>query len=123
MFIHCIKPCVNRRCLPEDLAEGAELPLPGYLCTLSRVHIYQALKMEKVSVREARERLAHLLDTVASGEEVVIVRRGKPAARLTAVHKSRWKGFPDRGPLRASLPKARKSAADTVRKLRDEERA
>lgn len=78
--------------------------------------------MEKVSVREARERLSHLLDSVASGQEVVIVRRGKPAARLTAVRKSGWRGFPDRSALRASLPKAVRSAAETVRKLRDNER-
>lgn len=79
--------------------------------------------MEKVSVREARERLAHLLDTVASGEEVIIVRRGKPAARLTTVRKPRWQGFPDRSALRASLPKSTSSAAQTVRKLRDNERS
>ena len=33
--------------------------------------------MEKVSVSEARARLAHLLDSVASGEDVISVRRGK----------------------------------------------
>lgn len=78
--------------------------------------------MEKVSVREAREQLSHLLDSVASGEEIIIVRRGKPAARLTAVPKSDWRGFPDRSALRASLPKAPQSAAEVVRKLRDDER-
>lgn len=78
--------------------------------------------MEKVSVREARERLSHLLDSVASGREVVIVRRGKPAARLTAVRKSAWRGFPDHSALRKSLPKPKRSAAETVRKLRDAER-
>ena len=78
--------------------------------------------MEKVSVREARERLSHLLDSVEAGEEVIIVRRGRSAARLTAVRKSKWHGFPDRSALRASLPKSSKSAAETVRKLRDAER-
>jgi prevent-host-death family protein len=82
----------------------------------------KVIGMEKVSVREARERLAHLLDSVASGEEVVIVRRGKPAARLTAVRKPRWQGFPDRSALRASVPKSVQGAAQAVRKLRDSER-
>lgn len=88
-----------------------------FLCTQFMVAI-----MEKVSVREARERLAHLLDSVASGEEVVIVRHGKPAARLTGLRKTRWKGFPDRAALRAALPKATRSATTTVRKIRDGER-
>lgn len=79
--------------------------------------------MEKVSVREAREQLAHLLDSIAAGEEVIIVRRGKPAARLTAVRKPRWKGFPDRKALRASVPASAESAAQTVRKLRNNERS
>ncbi len=79
--------------------------------------------MEKVSVREARERLAHLLDSVASGEEIIIVRRGKPAARLTAVRKPRWKGFPDRGNLRASMARSAETATETVRKLRNGERS
>jgi prevent-host-death family protein len=82
----------------------------------------KAVSVEKVSVREARERLAHLLDSVASGEEIIIVRRGKPAARLTAVRKPRWQGFPDRSALRASVPKSVKGAAQTVRKLRDSQR-
>ncbi|HKV98033.1 MAG TPA: type II toxin-antitoxin system prevent-host-death family antitoxin [Gammaproteobacteria bacterium] len=78
--------------------------------------------MEKVSVREARERLSHLLDSVALGQEVVIVRRGRAVARLTAVRKSSWPGFPDRSALRASLSKSARGAADSVRKLRDSER-
>lgn len=78
--------------------------------------------MEKVSVCEARERLSYLLDYVASGREVVIVRRGRAVARLTAVRKSGWPGFPDRSALRASLSKSARGAADSVRKLRDSER-
>ncbi|MHB8424923.1 MAG: type II toxin-antitoxin system Phd/YefM family antitoxin [Gammaproteobacteria bacterium] len=78
--------------------------------------------MEKVGVREARERLSQLLDAVEAGEEVILVRRGKPAARLSAVRAARWKGFPDRAPLRALIPPSTASASDTVRKLRDGER-
>lgn len=38
--------------------------------------------MRRVSVREAREQLRALLDDVAAGEEIVVVRRGKSVARL-----------------------------------------
>ncbi len=38
--------------------------------------------MRTVSVREARQKLKTLLDDVAAGEEIVLVRRGKAVARL-----------------------------------------
>jgi prevent-host-death family protein len=41
--------------------------------------------MRRVSVREAREQFRTLLDDVAAGEEIVVVRRGKPVARLVPV--------------------------------------
>lgn len=44
--------------------------------------------MTSVSVREARARLAALLDSVAKGEEVVILRRGEEVARLVPAIKS-----------------------------------
>jgi prevent-host-death family protein len=39
-------------------------------------------KMRTVTATEARERMSLLLDFVEKGEEVVITRRGVPAARL-----------------------------------------
>ena len=38
--------------------------------------------MRTMSIREARQKLKILLDDVAAGEEIVLVRRGKPVARL-----------------------------------------
>ena len=77
--------------------------------------------MQCVSVREAREKISRLLDAVAGGEEVVILRRGKPVAKLVrvVVHSP----FPDRTAFRAGLPPAKVSTAEVVRALRDEERA
>jgi antitoxin (DNA-binding transcriptional repressor) of toxin-antitoxin stability system len=40
--------------------------------------------MQTVSVAQAKAHLSALLDAVAAGEEVVITRRGRPAARLKA---------------------------------------
>ncbi|HLI44872.1 MAG TPA: type II toxin-antitoxin system prevent-host-death family antitoxin [Acidimicrobiales bacterium] len=40
---------------------------------------------KSVGVHEAKTHLSRLLDDVAAGEEVVITRRGEPAARLVAL--------------------------------------
>jgi len=77
--------------------------------------------MREVNVREAREQISRLLDAVEAGEEVVVTRHGKPAARLVAATQP-MKPFPDRSALRASLPPMRSSAVDVVRALRDEDR-
>lgn len=77
--------------------------------------------MRTINVRETREKLADLLDAVAYGEEVIILRHGKPAARLTSVLPESV-AFPDRSDLRSSLPPANESAAMAIRALRDDER-
>lgn len=77
--------------------------------------------MSTVSVRDARERISQLLDEVAAGEEVIILRRGEPAARLVGVA-PKAVAFPDRAGLRKMLPPMTQSAGETVRLLRDNER-
>ncbi|WP_416397395.1 type II toxin-antitoxin system Phd/YefM family antitoxin [Allohahella sp. A8] len=77
--------------------------------------------MQRISVRDAQERLPSLLDDVATGEEFIILRHGKPAARLIAAAPESVQ-FPDRSKLRASLPPSQECSAQTVRGLRDEER-
>lgn len=75
--------------------------------------------MREVNVRDTRLQLAQLLDAVATGEDVVILRRGRPTARLVALDRA-MTPFPDRSALRDALPPMRTSAVDTVRRLRDE---
>lgn len=77
--------------------------------------------METVSAREARERLAWVLDRVEAGEEVVIQRQGRPVARLVRP-RSPFPGFPDRSGLRAELPPCGEGGAEAVRAGREEER-
>ncbi len=77
--------------------------------------------MKKYSVREAREQFASVLDTVASGEEVVVTRRGRATARIVGVTDGHVR-FPDRSALRAALPPMTESASESVRRLRDQER-
>lgn len=55
---------------------------------------------KSVGVHEAKTHLSRLLDDVAAGEEVVITRRGAPAARLSAVREGAPRSFGiDRGRL------------------------
>jgi prevent-host-death family protein len=41
--------------------------------------------MRRFSTYDAKNRLSELLDAVATGESIEIVRRGKPAARLVPI--------------------------------------
>lgn len=77
--------------------------------------------MKTINVRDARESISQLLDLVQTGEEVIILRRGKPVARLIGPER-RGGSFPDRSQLRKSLPPMSHSAAEMVRSLRDDER-
>ena len=78
--------------------------------------------MQTVNVREARRNISRLLDAVSVGEEIVIERHGKPAARLVPVPNAETKTlrFPDRNALRAKLPPAKSSSAELIREMRDE---
>ncbi|MDF1614367.1 type II toxin-antitoxin system Phd/YefM family antitoxin [Desulfurivibrio dismutans] len=78
--------------------------------------------MQKVNVREARRDISRLLDAVAGGEEIVIVRRGKPVARLLQVEQpgGGLARFPEHTELRAQLPPQRQSSAAMLREMRDE---
>jgi len=78
------------------------------------------------SIREARQKLSHLLKAVEQGEEVEITRRGRVVARLTrpaeppegdTITAAR---AAERKALRERLPPARTSAAELIRDERDE---
>lgn len=94
------------------------------MCTLIRIIIdSKGENMQKVNVREARQQISRLLDAVAVGEEIIIMRRGKPAARLLPPTSKVEKGeirFSDRSALRAMLPASKQPAAQLIREIRDE---
>lgn len=55
---------------------------------------------KSVGVHEAKTHLSELLDDVAAGEEVLITRRGEPAARLVPAREAGKRAFGiDRGKL------------------------
>jgi prevent-host-death family protein len=78
--------------------------------------------MLEVSVAEAKARLSSLLDAVEAGQPVVITRRGRSIAQLVP-QRSVQDLLPRLEALRAALPHQNQSGVDTVRRLRDDERA
>jgi len=76
--------------------------------------------MVTVTLVEAKARLSELLDKVAAGEEIVITRHGRPAARIAAVVPPK-EPFPDLSELRAKMPRWSKPSRILLREMRDEE--
>ena len=76
--------------------------------------------MVTVNLAQAKARLSELLDKVETGQEIVITRRGKAVAHLSAVVGPR-KPLPLRelARFRATMPPLRRPAADLLRELRD----
>jgi antitoxin (DNA-binding transcriptional repressor) of toxin-antitoxin stability system len=68
-----------------------------------------------------RERLAKVLDRVQSGEEVIVMRRGKPAARIVKPA-AQPSPFRSRQALRDAIPPMERSSQEEVRDLRNGER-
>ena len=55
-----------------------------------------------VGAKELRNRLSEILDRVARGERIRVVRRGKPAAELRPIA-DRTRGLPDLGEFRSGI--------------------
>jgi len=75
------------------------------------------------SIREARQKLSHLLKAVEQGEEVEITRRGRVVARLTrpqSPETERISRAAERRAVRDRLPAARTSSVELIREQRDE---
>lgn len=78
--------------------------------------------MQIVNAKEARRNISHLLDRVNAGEEIVILRRGKPVAVMSKVEEQERKPlrFPNRSKLRNKLPPMKQGSASLIRDIRDE---
>jgi prevent-host-death family protein len=75
--------------------------------------------MLKISVARAKAGLSGLLKRAQAGEEVVIVRHGKPVARLTAISTPKLP-IPSLAQFRKKMPPWRKPSAKLLREARDE---
>lgn len=78
--------------------------------------------MVTVNLAQAKARLSELLDKVEMGQEVVITRRGRAVARLSAVVRPK-KPLPLRelAGFRAAMPRLRRPAAELLREARDDQ--
>ncbi len=76
--------------------------------------------MVTVSLAQAKARLSELLDKVEAGQEVVITRRGKAVAHLSAAAGPR-KPLPLRelAGFRTTMPRLRRPAVELLREVRD----
>jgi len=78
--------------------------------------------MDKVGVKEARERLSELVRAAENGETVTITRRGKDVARIVPATQKTLKPLPDLSEFRASIKIEGRSLTDELLAMRREER-
>jgi len=60
------------------------------------------MSTQTVSIREARQRLRHLLDQVQRGDEIIVLRRGVAVGRIVRPERAKAP-LPDLSGLRASV--------------------
>ena len=74
--------------------------------------------MKHVGIKQARQELAGLIDRVEAGEEVIITRQGRPAAKLVAAPKI-MKPLRSLCEFRARIGMGGTAAAKLLREERD----
>jgi prevent-host-death family protein len=75
--------------------------------------------MVTVNLAQAKARLSELLDKVESGQAVVITRRGRPVANLSAVTSPK-RPLKSMAAFRARMPRLRRSSTSLLREARDQ---
>jgi prevent-host-death family protein len=79
--------------------------------------------MDTISLTDAKAHLSELIDRVEAGESIVITRRGKPVARLSAVTGPRKRVDATLlQSLTETMPPQPQDAASLVRSMRDGDR-
>lgn len=79
--------------------------------------------MQTINIREARMNFSKLLDSVESGEDVILMRHGKRIARITAeVQNPAAKKLPSLAEFRASLKVKGKTLRHSIQTARGLER-
>jgi prevent-host-death family protein len=77
--------------------------------------------MVRINLARAKAQLSDLLDKVEAGEDVVITRRGRPVAQLSALA-PRKRPLRPLAAFRAKMPAWRKPSATLLRQARDDGR-
>ncbi len=76
--------------------------------------------MVTVNLAHAKAHLSELLRQVEAGQEVVITRHGRPVAQLSPVTRPKLP-LRDLTAFRATMPPWRRSSAELLREMRDED--
>lgn len=74
-----------------------------------------------LGVKELRQRIGEVLERVARGEEITVLKRGKPAARIVPPNAASLP-LPPLDKFRASIRITGPTLSEAVRIARDEER-
>ena len=77
---------------------------------------------QELSVKEARQRFRELLDRAAAGAETVILRRGRPVARIVPIEAPAGRGLPSLSQFRSELGLSGRPLSAEVVAARSEER-
>lgn len=78
----------------------------------------------KITAKQARERFSELLDRAARGEEVIILRRGKPVVRLMReLRAAKARRLPDLSEFRSSIRAHGTPLSALLVQMREEERS
>jgi len=79
--------------------------------------------MDTINLADAKAHLSELIDRVEAGDSIVITRRGKPVAQLTAVARPRKRiDAALLHSLTETMPPQPQDAASLVRSMRDGDR-
>jgi antitoxin (DNA-binding transcriptional repressor) of toxin-antitoxin stability system len=108
---------------------GKRLETAAFPIYILAIIVRKMARMPTYSVSEAKDNLSKLIDQAAAGQDVIITKHGKEAARLSAppaevaalrlAKRREWaEKLKD---IRASLPRSDKTAVEWVREIRDEE--
>jgi prevent-host-death family protein len=76
--------------------------------------------MRTSGLREARQKLADLIEEVKKGREIVLTDRGRAVARLVPPAGPEGKGLPDLASFRAAQPRLSWSLSDLIAADRDD---
>ena len=76
--------------------------------------------MDAVNLSDAKARFSELVERAAKGEEVTILKRGRPIARIVGTEQPRKPiDLEALRRLRASMPMSDVSGVDIIREMRD----
>ena len=78
--------------------------------------------MDSMSIKDARQQFAKLVNSAGRGRKVAITRRGRAVAQITPVQSGTRPKLPDLSAFRHALGKPARKSGATIRDLRTRER-